>query len=223
MGQPTTVAIALLWMSSVFLWRGDLDETERTIGRLVHHAEKHALGPYHAVGLALRGELAVKRGDFAGVEALRHNMDVLRTERHELLQTVFATALAQGLAGAGQFGDAIEAIDLALGMTARNGGASCDLPEILRVRGQLLVSKPAPDEEEGERCLLEALDCARRQKALSWELRAATTLARFRANRGRAVEARELVMSTYQRFTQGFQTADLLAAKAFLDLPGFSR
>ncbi|WP_394845506.1 helix-turn-helix transcriptional regulator [Pendulispora brunnea] len=216
LGQPTTVAIALIWMSSVFVWRGDHDVAADILERLAKYAEKHSLGPYRPTALALQAELAIKRGDFSVVEALRHNMDVLHAERHELLQTVFSTALAEGLAGLGQFDSALRTIDPALEMTDRNGRASYDLPEVLRVKGHLLVSKPAPDDAEGERYLLEALEAAKRQKALGWELRAAMTLARFWASRGRAAEARELVASVYGRFSQGFQTADLLAAKALL-------
>ena len=216
LGQPTTVAISLVWMSSVFVWRGDFDAAAEVIERLVKHAEKHSLGPYYTVGLALQAELAVKRGDVTVVEALRRNMEILHEGRHELLQTVFATAAAEGLAGAGQYERALSTIDLALEMTDRNGRASFDLPEILRVKGSLLVSKPEPDEAEGERWLLEALDGSRRQKALGWELRAATTMARHWASRGRVTEARDLLGAVYRRFTQGFQTADLLAAKALL-------
>ncbi|WP_394834953.1 helix-turn-helix transcriptional regulator [Pendulispora rubella] len=216
LGQPTTMAIALIWMSSVFVWRGDFDVAADVLERLATYAEKHSLGPYRPTALALRAELAIKRGDFTVVEELQREMGRLRAERHELLQTVFSTALAEGLAGVGQFENALTTIDLALAMTDRNGRASYDLPEILRVKGHLLVSKPTPDDAEGERYLLEALQSARRQKALGWELRTAMTLARFWAARGRVTEARELLGSVYGRFSQGFQTADLLAAKALL-------
>jgi len=63
----------------------------------------------------------------------------------------------------------------------------------------------------------EALDWARRQGALSWELRAATSLARMWRNQGRSKEARELLAPVYDRFTEGFETADLKATKALLD------
>jgi predicted ATPase len=63
----------------------------------------------------------------------------------------------------------------------------------------------------------QALDWARRQGALSWELRAATSLARLWRDQARSNEARELLSSVYDRFTEGFATADLGAAKALLD------
>ena len=62
-----------------------------------------------------------------------------------------------------------------------------------------------------------ALDIARQQEALLWELRAALSLARLRAKQGRGDEARQLLAQVYDRFTEGFETPDLRAARAFLD------
>jgi len=52
---------------------------------------------------------------------------------------------------------------------------------------------------------------------LSWELRAATSLARLRRDRDRIGEARDLLAPIYGRFIEGFDTADLKTAKALLD------
>jgi predicted ATPase len=48
-------------------------------------------------------------------------------------------------------------------------------------------------------------------------LRAATSLARLWYGQNRRTEARALLQSVYDRFTEGFNTADLKAAKALLD------
>ena len=61
---------------------------------------------------------------------------------------------------------------------------------------------------------MRSLDWARRQGALSWELRAATSLARLWHEQGRTADARALLMPVYDRFTEGFDTADLKAARA---------
>ena len=216
-GQPVTLASAFVWTSSVFLWSGDLNAAEEIVDKLVAYAERHALGPYHvAVGLGLKGELAVKRGAAGvGVDLLRRSVEGLHAENQQMLQTVFATALAEGLGVLGQHDEALVTIDRAIGATARNGG-SFDLPEMLRVKGHLLASAPVADEDEAERYLVRALECARGQGALGWELRAASTLARLWSKRGRRKEAGELLTASYSRFSQGFQTADLLAAKQLL-------
>jgi len=71
-------------------------------------------------------------------------------------------------------------------------------------------------EDEAEVCFLKAIEVARRQQAKSWELRAATSLARLWQQQGKIAEARELLASVYNWFTEGFDTADLKDAKSLL-------
>jgi predicted ATPase len=215
-GQATTVAISLVWTSSVFLWSGAHDIADSIVDKLIAHAAKHSLGPYQSVGLGLQGELLVRRGNDAGVDVLLAATEALHAGRHHLLETVFGTALAEGLALRGQFSEALTAIERALAATARNGGASFDLPEMLRIKGYLLSAKPDADLAGAEQSLQDALECARRQNALSWELRTATTLAQVLAKQGRAPKGRKLLTSTCDKFTQGFQTADLCIARRVL-------
>jgi predicted ATPase len=66
-------------------------------------------------------------------------------------------------------------------------------------------------------CFVQSIDWAQKQKALSWELRCATSLARLWHDQGRNEAARELLAPVYDRFTEGFATADLRAAKALID------
>jgi predicted ATPase len=63
----------------------------------------------------------------------------------------------------------------------------------------------------------QALDWSRRQGALSWELRAATSLARLWSDQSRKREARNLLVRVYDQFSEGFETTDLKAAKALID------
>jgi predicted ATPase len=89
---------------------------------------------------------------------------------------------------------------------------------LLRIRGELLLlqggSGAAAAAEDHYR---QALGWARRQGALSWELRAATSLARLLRDQNRSTEAIALLAPIYNRFTEGFETADLKAAKALID------
>jgi predicted ATPase len=89
---------------------------------------------------------------------------------------------------------------------------------LLRIKGELLLLENAPGTTvSAELHFRRALDCARRQGALSWELRAATSLARRRQSYTRSDEARELLAQIYGRFTEGFTTRDLKAAKSLID------
>jgi predicted ATPase len=86
-----------------------------------------------------------------------------------------------------------------------------------RLKGDFLLNKDSSNAVEAEQCFLRSLDLARRQGALSWELRTATAIARLRAGQGRVGEAREELASTFGRFAQGKETVDLRAAGRLLD------
>jgi predicted ATPase len=91
------------------------------------------------------------------------------------------------------------------------------MAELLRVKGELFLLDGASSAEDSAKgCFLQALQLARTQDALSWELRAALSLARLLRDRGRPTEGRALLQAVYDRFTEGFETADLRAAKALL-------
>ena len=97
-------------------------------------------------------------------------------------------------------------------------------PELLRLKGELLLLQSAPAAAEpAEDLFRQALDEAHRQEALSWELRAATSLARLLRNQGRTADAIACLQPVYDRFTEGFGTADLIAAKQLLDELGDTR
>jgi predicted ATPase len=74
------------------------------------------------------------------------------------------------------------------------------LQELLRVRGSILMSAQAAEPAEAEQCFQSALDLAAHQRALAWELRAATNLARLRLDRGHRDEARKVLDPVYDRF-----------------------
>ncbi|WP_407159854.1 ATP-binding protein [Bradyrhizobium sp. STM 3557] len=90
-------------------------------------------------------------------------------------------------------------------------------PELLRVDAMLLLWHRAPGADvAAEAKLLRALEIAGEQSALSWELRAAMSLARLWRRQGRAVEARDRLMATYEKFTEGFGTSDLIQARSLI-------
>jgi len=92
------------------------------------------------------------------------------------------------------------------------------VPEFLRRKGELLIVRGAPGESAvAEDHFQRALATARRQGALSWELRAATSLARLWDGQNRRSDALALLQPVYDRFTEGFDTADLKAAKGLLN------
>ena len=90
-------------------------------------------------------------------------------------------------------------------------------PELYRLKGELLLQQSSDNYTEAEACFHHALDIARNQQAKSFELRAATSLARLWQQQGKCQEAHDLLAPVYNWFTEGFDTADLKDAKALLD------
>jgi predicted ATPase/DNA-binding winged helix-turn-helix (wHTH) protein len=214
--HPVTLCIALIWAVQVFLWNGDLDAGEAHIDRFIEQADRYSLAPYQAVGRGVKGELLVRRGQpEAGVAELRAALETLRPLRHALLTNSFSTTIAEGLAMMGRFDAARGAIDEVIALVGRRGDLFV-MPELLRVKGNILASAPEPESSEAEQCFLDSLDLAGRQGALAWQLRTATSLAVLRAAQGRAVEARDVLAPIYDRFTEGFDNTDLNAATRLL-------
>ena len=89
--------------------------------------------------------------------------------------------------------------------------------ELYRLKGELLLQKPSDNSAEAETCIKRALDIAASQQAKSWELRAATSLARLWQSQGRRQEALGVLAPVFDWFTEGFDIPDLKEAKSLLD------
>jgi hypothetical protein len=96
--------------------------------------------------------------------------------------------------------------------------ACCFTPEVIRLKGELLLLRGMPGaKESAEIHFRQALDGARERGTTSWELRAATSLARLLCDQGRPAAAIGCLQPIYDRFVEGFGTLDLIAAKQLLD------
>jgi ATP/maltotriose-dependent transcriptional regulator MalT len=214
--HPVSVCISLIYAAPIFLWSGQLERAADLIERLIAHAGRYSLAPYRAVGMALRGQLAVIRDQAeAGLTLLRDALETLHAEQHNILTTVFTSALAEGLWQTGQSDEALITIN---GAVARAVicGATFDMAELLRIKGQILAAMPRPDRASAEDCLIQSLAVAREQSALAWELRSATALARLLSENGQRDRARDTLAPVYDRFTEGFEMADLRIAQRLI-------
>jgi predicted ATPase/DNA-binding winged helix-turn-helix (wHTH) protein len=197
---------------------GDLVAAEHFVCMLLDHSTKHALGPWQAWGRCFEGMLLVKRGDtVTGVQRLNTAVSSLRDIGYAVYYVAFAGELAEALGRAGQTAHGLATIDEALARSDRSKERWC-VAELLRIKGELVVlQETSGATRTAEEYFQQSLDWARRQGALSWELRTATSLARLMLNRGEPEPAKQLLAPVFRCFTEGFDTADLKAAKGFLD------
>lgn len=199
----------------IALLAGDLVAAERYVEMLLDHATRHPLALWRAWGRCHQGVLVIKHGDVtAGSRLLRDAHDELGEARFAALRLI-AFQLAEFLGCAGQIADGLAVIEEALAWTEQTEERWL-IAELRRVKGELLLLQGARGAAAAEDHFRQALDWARRQGALSWGLRAATSLARLLRDQNRTREARAILTSVYDRFTEGFATTDLKAAKLLL-------
>jgi predicted ATPase len=200
----------------IALYVGDLMGAERLVATLLEHSAEHGLTQWNGLGSCLKAALLLARGDAAGLALLRRAINRLREARFGFYDAIFLGTLAQGLAAAGETAEARRAVDEALERCDRTEGRWC-LPELLRIKGEILGQEGSAEAiAAAENHCMQALEWARRQEALSWELRAATSLAKLWHGRGETEEAHQLLSSVYNRFSEGFETADLKTARALI-------
>ena len=205
----------LCFAARVYRWVGDLDALEEAADKLAGHSRKHGLGPFENASVALRGELHVARGAVdEGVELLRPSLPRMLADRLELYSGAAAIALVEGLAAQGKHTDALVSIQARIDAVAIQGD-SWEMPELLRVRGELRAR--CGDVSSAERDFRAATELAERQSALSWRLRVATSGARLAAPGASATRAIFELRQTLARFTEGADTADLRVAREFLE------
>jgi predicted ATPase/DNA-binding winged helix-turn-helix (wHTH) protein len=216
--DPVALCISLCGPNSIVLLNmGYLDEAERCIEELIDHSEKHSLTPYHAFGLCAKGRLMAARGNPAEAQRLlRRGIQRSRDVAYYLFDAYFQGELAASLGDAGRIDEGLVEIDSALRYAEQSESLWC-IPEILRIKGELLAGRDGATADGVEALFMRSRDLAHGQGALSWELRAAMSLARFWRGRGRADEARALLDGVYGGFTEGFDTTDLRSARSLLE------
>ena len=111
---------------------------------------------------------------------------------------------------------ALASVIAGLQAVEKMGGAPPLEAELYRLRGEALLAG-AGTVSEAETAMQQGIDVARRQSAKSWELRGAMSLARLRRQQGRPQEAVTLLAPVYAWFTEGFDTADLQAARTLIN------
>ena len=89
--------------------------------------------------------------------------------------------------------------------------------ELIRLRGELALRGNPPEQTTAASEFQRAVEVARRQGMRTAELRSTVRLARLAAGRGERAEARAMLASVHDAFTEGFDTPDLVEARALLD------
>jgi class 3 adenylate cyclase/tetratricopeptide (TPR) repeat protein len=128
----------------------------------------------------------------------------------------YLLGLSRVYAKLGNYADSWRCIGEAITAVKETRERWCEA-EVYRTAGAIALKSPMPDAAKAEGYFEQALSVARKQQAKSWELRAAMSMARLWRDQGMRDEARELLAPVYGWFTEGFDTRDLIEAKALLE------
>jgi class 3 adenylate cyclase/predicted ATPase len=213
---PTLMGVLHL-IGSTQLRLGNIAAAKAQADELVALAEEKGVPAFIAHGMADQSCALAASGETA--EAVQLFERAIAYDR-SLASTVeipsLLSVLAECHAKLEQFVDARRCIAEAIAAAEESGERWWEA-DFHRVAGEVELMAPERDTAKAEASFERALEVARAHEARSFELRAATSMARLRRDQGRRAEARALLAPVYGRFTEGFDTPDLLAARSLLE------
>ncbi|MEP6915182.1 MAG: AAA family ATPase [Acidobacteriota bacterium] len=221
LSQPHGLAHALVFAAVFHQLRRERPMARHYAESAMALADEHGLVFYGAMAQIVRGWALIGRGhDEQAAEEMRQGLAGWQHTGARLMQPHFFALLAEACPPTDREDQGLGILDEALAL-AESTGEHMYEAEIHRLRGERLlrVARDSTDVEAAETCFEHALAIARRQEALSLELRAAMSLARLRGGRAGPVPAHDVIGPIYGRFEEGFDMVDLREARGLLDLP----
>jgi adenylate cyclase len=225
LGAPYSLAFAQSFVAWIHVRRGEPAAAEACCDAFMALAAEQGFAFLLAEGTISRGWALAEQGRVeAGLEQMHRGIAAQRAAGTEMGRPSHLALLADASAKAGRPEDGLRAVEEALATVAETGERSYEA-ELYRLKGEILAQLGGPEgqqadgESEAHDCLQRAIDVARRQGARSLELRAALSLARLQRTGRRGAQGRRLLRDVYASFTEGFETADLMAARCLLDAP----
>jgi predicted ATPase len=216
-GQAVELMYALFHASIPYTLCGNRAAAAAQAQELVALAEEKGSLFWKAYGMMNQGCVLALTGRASdATETLISGMTALRTTGTTLWMPFYLPHLARAYAELGQFEAAWRCLGEAMTAAETTKETWCEA-EIHRTAGEIALMSPEPDAAKAQPHFERAIAIARAQQAKSWELRAATSLARLWRDHGNRQQARDLLAPVYGWFTEGFDTLDLKEAKTLLD------
>jgi class 3 adenylate cyclase/predicted ATPase len=214
LSHPYSLAMAM-WFCTIVLQVGRQRQSCHEMAtELLQLSQGHEFPGMRGAGMFFAGWATADGGELEqGIALMEQGLALFSAVRH-VTRPYMVAVLAGANADLGKPGEAFELLKDAFASTEASGERWWQA-DLHRLSGRLLMMRGQHD--ECETCFRRAIEVSRGQSAKTLELRAATSLARLWRDRGRNVEARELLAPIYGWFTEGFETLDLKEAKLLLD------
>jgi predicted ATPase len=216
-GQAATLMFALVSTSFTQILGGNYAMANTRSHEGVVLADEKGTPAWKGWGMMNRGQVLALTGKASdAVQTMSAGISVWRSTGGTILLPGYLANLALAYAELGNFDNAWRCIDEAMNAVETTKETWFEA-EVNRIAGEIALKSPERDVAKAEAYFERALAVAREQRAKSWELRAAMSIARLRRDQGKRDEARNLLAPVYGWFTEGFDTLDLKEAKALLD------
>ena len=216
-GQAATVMFALGHAPLALLWCGDYVTAAKVIEEVIALSDEKGALVWNVAGKLNQGWLFALTNKAAdAVQMISSGITAWRSIGSKLWMPNYLSYLARAHAEVGQLNDAWRCIGEAMTAVETTKEGLWEA-EIHRMAGEIALLSSQPDAAKAQGYFEHALAVARQQQAKSWELRAATSMARLWRDQGKPDEARDLLAPVYGWFTEGFDTRDLKKAKMLLD------
>ena len=217
LGQAVTFIYALLHASLITILCGNYAAANAQVDEALALADEKSVALLKAAGMLAKGcGLAVAGKASDAAQMITSGLTAYRSTGATLYVPLHLSYLAMAYAELGQFDEAWRSVGEAMTAVETTNERWWEA-ELHRVAGEVALKSPEPNAAKAEAYFERALAVARQQQAKSWELRAATSMARLKRDQGKRDEARDLLAPVYGWFTEGFDTLDLKEAKALLD------
>jgi predicted ATPase len=220
------VIYAMYFSAVLYGFRREWDTAADWSKRTIELATEHGLPYYQLMGSHMLGAALAQQGQPAQALPMMH----------QAVQNTLAIGIEAGLTGmylmiaeacraAGEFRAGRDAIGDAFRFVKLKDERAWE-PELMRADAELVLEQHRngrsakggkTSEKDAEESLIKSIELAHSQGARKWELRSTLSLARMYQHQKKKKEARELLAKSYGHFKEGFDTRDLLDAKALLD------
>ncbi|UCC64939.1 MAG: hypothetical protein JSV36_07840, partial [Anaerolineae bacterium] len=219
LSHPFSLGYALAHCALFHQFLGKVEVVQELAEAAITLSTEQGFPFWLAMGTVLRGWALAEQGrGEKGIAQMRRGLAIWQATRIGIYRSYYLALLAEACERVGRAKEGLHLLTEALTTVDKTGEQTFEA-ELHRIKGELLLKRNERDKDVrgAETCFERAIEVARRERARSWELRAATSLSRLWQGQGRKAEARELLQGIYDWFTEGFDTADLREARALLD------
>jgi len=216
-GQAATLLYALFHASFPHIFCGNYVTAKAIVDELIALADEKGAVFWRALAVMNQGWLSALNGKAEdAIHTITSGIAAYRSTGATLFVPLSLLHLTRAYAELGQFGDSERCVGEAITGIETTKERWYEA-EAHRIAGEIALMSSASDAAKAEAYFERALAVARQQQAKSWELRAATSLARLWCDQGKRQQAHDLLVPVYDWFTEGFHTRDLKEAKALLN------